>query len=156
MKLNQIEFQDWRCFAGNQTIRFATDHGKSVTALWGANSSGKTTILNGILWALWGTLTEDCQNPESLVNDIAILSAGEGETLSAYVEVKFEHGGKRYTMRRSCSQKKNNSTNADDLETHARLMIVDALGETFTHLNSDAFSVIDQILPKTRVRSDNQ
>jgi DNA sulfur modification protein DndD len=51
-------------------------------------------------------------------------------------------------MRRSCSQKKNNSTNADDLETHARLMIVDALGETFTHLNSDAFSVIDQILPK--------
>jgi DNA sulfur modification protein DndD len=148
MKLNQIEFQDWRCFTGNQTIRFATDHGKSVTAIWGANSSGKTTILNGILWALWGTLTEDFQNPESLVSDLAIFNAGEGETLSAYVEVKFEHGGNRYTMRRSCSQRKSVSTNAEGLETHARLMIVDASGETFTHLNSDAFSVIDQILPK--------
>jgi DNA sulfur modification protein DndD len=148
MKLNQIEFQDWRCFTGNQTIRFATDHGKSVTALWGANSSGKTTILNGILWALWGTLTEDFQNPDHLVSEIALSSAGEGETLSAYVEVKFEHGGKRYTMKRSCSERKSDSTISDGLETYARLTIVDESGETFIHLDSVAFSMIDQILPK--------
>lgn len=144
MKLSQIEFQDWRCFAGNQTIRFATDHGKSVTALWGANSSGKTTILNGILWTLWGTLTEDFKNPENLVSDIALSKAGEGDTLSAFVEVKFEHGGNRYTMKRSCSQRKNN----EGIETHARLSITDAAGETFSYLNSEAFSVIDQILPR--------
>ena len=74
MKLNQVEFHDWRCFLGKQTIRFATDHGKSVTAVWGANSSGKTTILNGILWALWGTLTDDFQWPTMLVNDTALLN----------------------------------------------------------------------------------
>lgn len=148
MKLNQIEFQDWRCFTGNQTIQFATDHGKSVTAIWGANSSGKTTILNGILWALWGTLTEDFQSPDQLVSEILLSSAGEGETVSAYVEVKFEHGGKRYTMKRSCSERKTGSSISDGLETHARLTTVDENGESFIDLDDAAFSVVDQILPK--------
>lgn len=148
MKINQVEFNDWRYFIGKQTIQFATDHGKSVTAVWGANSSGKTTILNGILWALWGTLTEDFQRPEILVNDTATSNAKEGETLSAYVEVKFEHGGNRYTMKRWCSQKKSDREVFESMETHASLRMVDKKGETFSYLDEEAFSEIDQILPK--------
>ena len=51
MKLIRAEFENFRLLR-DLTLDFSTD--KTLTVIRAENETGKTTILNGLLWALYG------------------------------------------------------------------------------------------------------
>ncbi len=53
MKLIRAEFENFRLLR-NLSLDFSTDSTKKLTVIRAENESGKTTILNGLQWALYG------------------------------------------------------------------------------------------------------
>lgn len=53
MKLIRVEFENFRLLR-DLTLDFSTDSEKKLTVIRAENESGKTTILNGLQWALYG------------------------------------------------------------------------------------------------------
>lgn len=53
MKLVRAEFQNFRLLR-DLTLEFSTDSKKKLTVIRAENETGKTTILNGLQWALYG------------------------------------------------------------------------------------------------------
>jgi len=148
MKIIQVEFSDWRVFRGNQKISFSTDHVKPVTTIYGTNGSGKTTILNALLWTLWGDLTEDFEFPDQLINKSSLARVEIGTNASAYVQVKFLHGESNFTMKKICTAIHDGDAQTSNLDTTTSLIELKSNGETFRRNDDYAISFIDQILPK--------
>jgi len=57
MKIESIEFNNFRAFRGKHKIEFSTDEKKTTTLIIGENGVGKSTILNSIYWCFYGELT---------------------------------------------------------------------------------------------------
>ena len=53
MKLLRAEFQNFRMLR-DLRLEFSTESDRSLTVIRAANESGKTTILHGLQWALYG------------------------------------------------------------------------------------------------------
>ena len=45
--------QNWKCYE-NQIIEFDLNTDKNIWVIWGLNGYGKTSILEGVLWCLYG------------------------------------------------------------------------------------------------------
>ena len=101
MKLQRLEFNDFRLYQGHQEITFATDPKKNVTIVYGANGGGKTTLLNAFLWALFGTFSEDVQQKNLIVNLDTWAATSVGEFAEAKVILQFENEGMDYVLTRS-------------------------------------------------------
>jgi DNA sulfur modification protein DndD len=93
MKLEKVELKDVRQFVGEQVIGLSTDADRKVTLVHGPNTAGKTTLLNAIYWCFYGTFLEGFSEVDRLKSD-------QSQADSYYVEVRFEHRGKRYVARR--------------------------------------------------------
>ncbi|WP_182872768.1 AAA family ATPase [Microbispora sp. H10670] len=101
MKFISVELENFRPYQGVQKIVFAQDAEANVTVLWGTNGGGKTTLLNAFTWALYGTLSDDLENKDQLINTTVWNAAAEGTPLSASVTIEFEHGRHAYIVKRS-------------------------------------------------------
>ena len=53
MKLIRAEFKNFRLLRALD-LEFSTDSTKKLTVIRAENETGKTTILNGLQWALYG------------------------------------------------------------------------------------------------------
>ena len=147
MKIDQIKFQDWRCFKGEQKISFSTDRSKPVSTVFGTNGSGKTTILNAVLWSLWDTFTEDFLLPEELVNNLKLDSLAEGEKAEGYVEVKFEHAGSKFKVIRTRTETNRFGVGVQGT-SQMKVAEIDVTGESHSYLNEEGFQKIDELFPK--------
>lgn len=92
---------NFRQFYGESPqIRFA--HGeKNITTFHGTNGAGKTALLNAFTWLLFDETTRGFQFPDQIVNLRAIREARDGEKVSAFVELTFDHQDRKYTVKRS-------------------------------------------------------
>ncbi|MGI5401919.1 AAA family ATPase [Streptomyces sp. CA-135486] len=144
MKLLDIELEDFRTYGGKQGATFSTSEGKNVTTFYGTNGGGKTTLLNALLWALYGKVTDDLEDKEALVNSEAWIVAAEGEDISALVVVRFEHDGKTYRATRRRIVRKRGNTQSVGREQFD-LDVEDGSGVWRKVQN--ASSTIDKILP---------
>ncbi|MEL7648674.1 MAG: AAA family ATPase [Sedimentibacter sp.] len=54
MLIKKIEMFNFRQFEGKKSIEFSTDENKNVTVIIGENGTGKTTLEQAFLWALYG------------------------------------------------------------------------------------------------------
>ena len=96
MLISHLKVNNFRCFHGTQEMSFSTDPKKNVTLIHGENGSGKSTILNAILWCFYGTTSQSFKDPKVLIN-----KAAETENKRDYsVEVAFEEGDKAYLVQR--------------------------------------------------------
>ncbi len=70
MKLKSVTLNDFRQFYRNQEIVFSTDDTKRITLIHAENSAGKTTLLNAILWCMFGKkyVSDNFAHPDELVN----------------------------------------------------------------------------------------
>ncbi len=101
MKLHYLILNNFRQFYGvTPKITFASG-GKNITVLHANNGSGKTALLNAFIWTLFDSYTSGFQLPEQIVNKRAIREASPGDTVEAWVELKFSHGGSNYVIKRS-------------------------------------------------------
>lgn len=61
----------------NKEITFSCSKEKNVTVVHAENGLGKTTLLDALLWGLYGSdgLTEDVQFPNRIVNDLTVAQS---------------------------------------------------------------------------------
>ncbi len=96
MILEEIRLQDFRCFHGESVIKFSTDPKKNVTVIYAENGVGKTTLLNALLWCLFGETTARFEKKDEILN----YDAAKSKRTLASVEVFFEHNDKHYVAKR--------------------------------------------------------
>lgn len=146
MKLLTLELRDFRQFRGTQTIHFAGGEPLNVTVIFGANGTGKTTLLNSFTWALYGEFTPDFEHPERPINQRVWDAAGDGEEVSAEVQLEFEHDDGRYMVKRIARCRKEGTEPQEVRGSQVSLYLTDASGR-FRELPGAA-DAVDQILPK--------
>ena len=102
MRLNGLRLKNFRQFYGESPkIEMTPVGGTNVTVIHGSNGAGKTALLNAFTWALYESFTRAFQLPKQLVNKRAIRETARGEQVEAWVELDFEHGDRRYRLRRT-------------------------------------------------------
>lgn len=103
MTLERIVLENFRQFKGRQEIVFSDLRERNVTVVHAENGFGKTTLLNAILWALYGSEgldPDDFENPESLIYEGLALHAKDRTKVSTSVELTFKHDNDRYILTR--------------------------------------------------------
>lgn len=98
MRLKALELEDFGPFKGKQRVEFPS--GEGVTVFYGENMRGKTTLLNAIRFAFFGSIITRGSRSVSLHN------AGNWEQHAAgkygfTVALDFTHEGRRYTLTRT-------------------------------------------------------
>jgi len=101
MQITELELVNWGPFYGTHRIPLSVTPHAPVVVFRGENMRGKTSLLRGIVWALYGEIREqDGRTPLDvgrMVNTDA-LSAGETEF---GVHLKFSHAGSEFTLYRT-------------------------------------------------------
>lgn len=92
MKIKCIQLENFRGFHGKQKIEFSIDDKKNITLIHAENGSGKTAILNSILWCFFEIFTENFKDKKSLINQVALKN---GLKLCR-VKIEFIYKNKTY------------------------------------------------------------
>ncbi len=147
MKLTTIRLCNFRQFYGETPeIHLATDNQRNTTIIHGNNGAGKTTILNAFTWVLYEKFTAAFAESDQLVNKRAIAQADIGSAIDSWVEVAWEHDGKRYRAKRMCrAYKQQTEVNIVNNEL-LYLYIGDADGK-WLHPQQPPDEIIGRILP---------
>lgn len=104
MILERLVIRNFRQFKGEHEIIFSDNREKNVTLIHAENGFGKTTLLNAILWALYGYkgLTPDFEGKDQLIhNGLAHSYRNKPNELEAMVHLTFKHDGGRYMLSRA-------------------------------------------------------
>ena len=94
MLFTSIEMSNFGRYAGKHTFATPVTHDRNVILVRASNDRGKTTLFRAIKYALYG---EHGMQASSWIN-FQTAAKGDGEM---YVEIRFEHEGKNYRLRRS-------------------------------------------------------
>ncbi|AVH62936.1 AAA family ATPase [Nostoc sp. 'Peltigera membranacea cyanobiont' N6] len=108
MKLTSIKLCNFRSFYGTTPeMILAGGDAQNTTIIHGNNGSGKTSLLNAFTWVLYDKFSAAFASIEQLVNKRAIAEAQKGQAVECWVEIGWEHEGKRYRVKRACRGYKN-------------------------------------------------
>ena len=101
MQLTEIELLNWGPFYGTHKIALSVDQHAPVVLFRGENMRGKTSLLRGIIWALYGEIREqDGRTPLDVGRMVNIDALSAGET-DFGVRLTFTHAGDDYTLYRT-------------------------------------------------------
>ncbi len=108
MKLTSIRLCNFRSFYGKTPeITLSVGDVCNTTMIHGNNGAGKTSLLNAFTWVLYEKFSAAFASVEQLVNKRAIAEAKTGNPIECWVEISWEHEGKRYRVKRQCRAYKN-------------------------------------------------
>ena len=99
----QVKFENWLPFYEKHNLMFSTNEKKRVTLNTGDNQAGKTSILNGIQYCLFGQLKKRGDKTIKRSDAIKFLNtnAKKEENLKYQVELVVQHGETKYKIERS-------------------------------------------------------
>lgn len=111
MIIERIVFENFRQFKGRQELVLSTLPDQNVTIVHAENGFGKTTILKGLLWVLYGQpglmgtdgKPDDFEKPDCIVNEGVAGRASDPAQVVASVELTFKHEGMQHVLKRSLS-----------------------------------------------------
>jgi DNA sulfur modification protein DndD len=99
MRLDRLVLENVRQYAGRHQLSFAKGQERNVTLIQGLNGAGKTHLLEGLRWCLYGlTSGEDSRD---LVAKGALAGKQPGDEFETAVSLFFDHGGRTYEARRA-------------------------------------------------------
>ncbi len=104
MKINKIEFENFRNFMEHGEIRCSTD-GK-VTIIYGKNGDGKTTLHQLFQWVFYGQVHFNKTTTDRLYNLQYESERSFGDTFQVMGCIDFEHDGAQYSLRRTYTYRK--------------------------------------------------
>lgn len=96
MKLEEMRICNFRQYYGEQTVGFSTRGRQNVTVFHGVNGAGKTSLFLALNWCLYQEGTEGL----NIISKRAKEETEVGNYLHVYVELHFNHLGRRYIARR--------------------------------------------------------
>ncbi|HYW19013.1 MAG TPA: AAA family ATPase [Nodularia sp. (in: cyanobacteria)] len=146
MKLTSIKLCNFRSFYGTTPeILLAVGDTLNTTIIHGNNGSGKTSLLNAFTWVLYEKFSAAFASTEQLVNKRSIAEAQKGQAVECWVEIGWEHEGKRYKVKRSCRVYKNDS-DFEAGKTELRMWVCEEDGD-WKIPQQQPDDIINQILP---------
>ena len=146
MKLTAIKLCNFRSFYGTTPeIILAGGDAHNTTIIHGNNGSGKTSLLNAFTWVLYEKFSAAFASTEQLVNKRAIAEAKTGQAVECWVEISWEHEGKRYNVKRQCRVYKN-EIDFDIGKTELLMQVAGDDGRWYFPLQQPE-EIIGQILP---------
>ena len=146
MKLTSIKLCNFRSFYGKTPeINLAGGDIHNTTIIHGNNGSGKTSLLNAFTWVLYEKFSAAFASVEQLVNKRAIAETQIGQAVECWVEINWEHEGKRYNVKRQCRGYKN-QTDFDIGKTELFMQVAGDDGRWYFPLQQPE-EIIGQILP---------
>ena len=104
MRINKIEFENFRNFKEHGEIKCSTD-GK-VTIIYGKNGDGKTTLHQLFQWVFYGYVHFNKTTTDRLYNLRYENECSFGETFQVMGCIDFEHNNVQYSLRRMYTYKK--------------------------------------------------
>jgi DNA sulfur modification protein DndD len=148
MKLTSIKLCNFRSFYGTTPeMILAGGDVHNTTIIHGNNGSGKTSLLNAFTWVLYDKFSAAFASIEQLVNKRAIAEAQKGQAVECWVEIGWEHEGKRYRVKRACRGYKNEGD--FDAGKTQLTMWVGADDGKWNIPTQQPDDIINQILPAT-------
>ncbi|MEH1933944.1 MAG: AAA family ATPase [Nostoc sp.] len=148
MKLTSIKLCNFRSFYGTTPeMLLAGGDVHNTTIIHGNNGSGKTSLLNAFTWVLYDKFSAAFASIEQLVNKRAIAEAQKGQAVECWVEIGWEHEGKRYRVKRACRGYKNES-DFDAGKTQLTMWVGADDGKWNIPIQQPE-DIINQILPAT-------
>ncbi|MHC5857576.1 AAA family ATPase [Nostoc sp.] len=148
MKLTSIKLCNFRSFYGTTPeMILAGGDVQNTTIIHGNNGSGKTSLLNAFTWVLYDKFSAAFASIEQLVNKRAIAETQKGQAVECWVEIGWEHEGKRYRVKRVCRGYKNESD--FDAGKTQLTMWVGADDGKWNIPTQQPDDIINQILPAT-------
>lgn len=104
MRINKIEFENFRNFKDRGEIRCSTD-GK-VTIIYGKNGDGKTTLHQLFQWVFYGQVHFNKTTTDRLYNLEDESKRSFGETFDVLGRIDFDHNGSCFSLTRTYTYKK--------------------------------------------------
>lgn len=148
MKLTSIKLCNFRSFYGTTPeMILAGGDAQNTTIIHGNNGSGKTSLLNAFTWVLYDKFSAAFASIEQLVNKRAIAETEKGQAVDCWVEIGWEHEGKRYRVKRACRGYKNEG-DFDAGKTQLTMWVGGDDGK-WNIPNQQPDDIINQILPAT-------
>lgn len=146
MKLTSIKLCNFRSFYGKTPeIMISGGDVLNTTIIHGNNGAGKTSLLNAFTWVLYERFSAAFASTEQLVNKRAIAEAQSGQAVECWVEINWEHEGKRYNVKRQCRGYKNKTDFAVG-KTELLMQVAGDDGRWYFPLQQPE-EIIGQILP---------
>lgn len=118
MLIKRISFKNFLVFWREQEITLQNkDDQNSLVIILANNNTGKTSIIRGLKFLLYGDLPRQSKNCSEIINDRAIHEANQGDDIESYVEAEFVLEGKTHIYRRSvtCAKSVDGRTRGDTL-----------------------------------------
>ena len=109
MKPLVLSISAWGPYKNEEQIHFDTLGKNGLFLITGPTGAGKTTIFDGISYALFGDVSGEVRQKDKKEN---LRSDFADDSTKTYVQLEFEHRGKRYTVYRQPKylRKKKNGT----------------------------------------------
>ncbi len=101
VKINRITLENFGPYYGTQSIDLETNSAAPVVLIYGENMRGKTSLLRGIRWALYGKVLSHEGEELSNIGFVNIDARDESSSVSVSVELVFEENGEEVTLKRS-------------------------------------------------------
>ncbi len=98
MKLIKIVFENFRQFYGKQEVDLDITNDKNIIVIHGENGAGKTTILEGFSWCLYGKL--DLIQKDNILNEKIFFDLEDGNSADVKVSLFFNDRHKEYIVSR--------------------------------------------------------
>ena len=148
MILNALKLHNFMPYKGDQEMTFPVFDNRNVTLVYGDNMRGKTSLLNGLRWALYGEVLGRHLRPIPAIN-ILNKDAAHERDFKVQVSLQFENEGISYELIRTMQPRELIDTPRDDSHFEfSRVMRKDGV-PIAGHLVEDE---INRMLPKSIAR----
>lgn len=107
MKINYIQYFNYRCFERNTKVIFNTTKDKNIALVMGVTGTGKTEMLFSFQWVLYGfdfkSLREKDETPYSLNSALynELKRTQNAQSVDCWVELSFTYNNTEYFMKRT-------------------------------------------------------
>lgn len=107
MRINYIQYFNYRCFEKNTKVVFNTTKNKNIALVKGVTGTGKTEMLFSFQWVLYGfdfkSLREKDETPYSLNSGLyhELERNKNAQSIDCWVELSFTYNDTEYFMKRT-------------------------------------------------------